>query len=89
VTRPPQGGKTTRGKREDYFERSDLVPLEQSWMLNNPGAGKEAFYRWYAETYYGLPPEKIGRAEMEQVRQLFLDAKRRARKAGWLKDKVT
>lgn len=74
-----------RGRREDYFTRSELVPLEQSWMLNNPGAPKEAFYHWYAKTYFGLSPEKIGRPELERVRQLFRDAKVRARKAGWLK----
>jgi hypothetical protein len=74
-------------KREDYFERAELIPLEQSWMLRNPEAGKEDFYRWYAEKYLGLPPEKIEHAELERIRQLFRDAKVRARKDGWLKDK--
>lgn len=73
-------------KRDDYFTRTELVALEQSWLLGNSGAGKEAFYRWYAETYFGLPKEKIGKDEMERVRQLFRDAKKRARAAGWLDD---
>ena len=73
-----------RGKREDFFTRAELVALEQSWMNENPGAGKEAFYRWYAETYFGLPTEKIGHSETERVRQLFRDAKKRARADGWL-----
>ena len=83
VTDPGDALKPER-KREDFFTRVELVALEQSWLQNNPGSGKEAFYRWYAETYFGLPPEKICRDEMERVRQLFRDAKVRARKAGWL-----
>jgi hypothetical protein len=74
-------------KRVDYLTRAELVQLQQSWHDGNPGAGQEAFYRWYAETYFGLAPEKIKRAELERVRQLFRDAKVRARKQGWLKDK--
>lgn len=73
-----------RGAREDHLKYSELVPLEQSWMRENPGAGKEAFYRWYAESYYGLSADKIGRAETEQVRQLFRKERRKAREAGWL-----
>lgn len=93
VTDPPRprrkGEKQRKNPkvREDYFTRAELIALEQSWLLGNPGAGKEAFYRWYAETYFGLTLEKIGRAEMERVRQLFRGAKVRARKAGWLKDR--
>ncbi|TFV75297.1 hypothetical protein E4K64_16470 [Bradyrhizobium frederickii] len=85
VSDPRHAGEKSR-KREDYFTRAELVALEQSWLLGNPQAGKEAFYRWYAETYFGIAPEKIGRAEMERVRQLFRDAKVRARDEGWLKD---
>lgn len=85
VSDPRHVGDQKR-KREDYFTRAELVALEQSWMLGNPGAGKEAFYRWYAETYFGLGPDKIGRAEMERVRQLFRGAKVRARDEGWFKD---
>jgi hypothetical protein len=84
---PPRHALDKRRKREDYFTRAELVALEQSWIHGNPDAGKEAFYRWYAQTYFGLPPNKIGNAEMERVRQLFRDAKVRARKAGWLDDK--
>jgi hypothetical protein len=83
----PRHASDPKRKREDYFTRAELVALEQSWTLGNPGAGKEAFYRWYAETYFGLTAAKIGRAEMERVRQLFRDAKVRARDAGWLKDR--
>ena len=72
-------------KREDYFTRAERS-CEQSWMHENPGIGKEAFYRWYGESYLGLPAEKIGHDEMERVRQLFRDAKVRARKDGWLKE---
>jgi hypothetical protein len=86
VTDPRNVRKPGR-KREDFFTRAELVPLEQSWMHGNPGAGKEAFYRWYAENYLGIAPDKIGRDEMERVRQLFRDAKVRARAEGWLKDK--
>jgi hypothetical protein len=75
-----------RGRREDYFTRSEIVALEESWLHENPGAGKQAFYRWYAENYFGLPPDKIGDPELERARQLFRDAKERAREAGWLKD---
>lgn len=82
----PRHAGDKRHKREDYFTRAELVALEQSWLHGNPGAGKEAFYCWYAETYFGLPPDKIGDAETERVRQLFRDAKVRARKSGWLKD---
>ena len=82
----PRRADDAKHKREDYFTRSELVALEQSWMLGNPKAGKEAFYRWYAETYFGLPLDKIGRAEMERVRQLFRDSKVRARHEGCLKD---
>lgn len=96
VTKPPrQARERERAKsrdkkpsmRSDYFTRAELVALEQSWVLGNPGAGQEAFYRWYAERYFGLPPDKIDHAEMERVRQLFRDAKVRARAAGWLEDK--
>lgn len=73
-----------RGARDDHFTRAELVMLEQSWMHENPSAGKMAFYRWYAETYYGLRTDQIGESEIEQVRQLMRDAKRRAKKAGWL-----
>lgn len=83
----PRDALDERRKREDYFTRAELVALEQSWIHNNPGAGKEAFYRWYAETYFGLSADKVGRAEMERVRQLCRDAKVRARKDGWLDDK--
>ena len=82
----PSGALKPERKREDFFTRSELVVLEQSWLLNNPEKGKEAFYLWYAETYFGLPHDKIGRDETERVRQLFRDAKVRARKDGWLKD---
>ena len=85
VTDPKHALDPSR-RREDYFTRSELVMLEQSWMHETPGAGKEAFYRSYAESYLGLPADKIGHAELETVRQLFRDAKVRARKAGWLKD---
>jgi hypothetical protein len=81
----PARRKDKKTLREDYLTRSELVQLEQSWMHENPEAGKEAFYRWYAERYSGLPPEKIGHPELERVRQLFRDAKVRARRAGWLK----
>jgi len=80
----PHHALDDRRRREDYFERAELIPLEQSWMHGNPEAGKEDFYRWYAENYLGVPPAKIGRDEMERVRQLFRDAKVRARKEGWL-----
>ena len=83
VTDPGSALKPER-KREDFFTRAELVALEQSWLQNNVGAGKEAFYRWYAETYFGIASPKIGRDEMERVRQLFRDAKVRARKEGWL-----
>ncbi|WFU37759.1 hypothetical protein QA640_25190 [Bradyrhizobium sp. CB82] len=82
----PRDALDKKRRREDFFTRAELVALEQSWLLGNPDAGKEAFYRWYAETYFGLSPDKIGRDEMERVRQLFRDAKVRARKAGWLDD---
>jgi hypothetical protein len=72
--------------RTDYFERSDLVPLMQSWLLGHPDAGAMDFYRWYASNYDLGPPGQIGDTEMERVRQLFRDAQVRARKAGWLKD---
>ncbi|MDH2353507.1 hypothetical protein QCM80_23005 [Bradyrhizobium sp. SSUT112] len=62
------------------------MALEQSWLHGNPGAGKMAFYRWYAETYLGIPLGKVGESEIERVRQLFRDAKARARQAGWLDD---
>ncbi|EGP07530.1 hypothetical protein CSIRO_2769 [Bradyrhizobiaceae bacterium SG-6C] len=78
----------TKIKRTDYFTRAELVPLEMSWMASNPGVGKEAFYRWFAHQYLGLPPDNIGDAETERVRQLFRDAKVRARKAGWLTGSV-
>jgi hypothetical protein len=84
VTDPSNARKPER-KREDYFTRAELVYLERSWLENNSGAGKEAFYRWYAERYFGIAPQKIGRDEMERVRQLFRDAKVRGRKDGWLK----
>jgi hypothetical protein len=83
----PRDALDKKRKREDYFTRAELVALEQSWIHNNPEAGKEAFYRWYAETYFGLPAEKISHDETERVRQLFRDAKMRARTAGWLDDK--
>ncbi|QDF38276.1 hypothetical protein FJN17_12250 [Bradyrhizobium symbiodeficiens] len=91
VTTPPKAAQAKPGGkkasiRSDYFTRAELVALEQSWHLGNPDAGREAFYRWYAEHYFGLSPEKIERAEMERVRQLFRDAKVRAREAGWLDD---
>ena len=70
--------------RTDYFERSELVPFIQSWLLGHPDAGAMDFYRWYASEY--KVGRKIGHAETESVRQLFRDAKERARKAGWLKD---
>jgi hypothetical protein len=84
---PPRDALDKRRKREDYFTRAELVALEQSWIHSNPDAGKEAFYRWYAQTYFGLSPDKVGHAELERVRQLFRDAKVRARDAGWLDDK--
>jgi len=87
VTKPPSAGKREKKQlRSDYFTRSELVALEQSWLHGNPGAGKEAFYRWYAETYLGVSAEKIARPELERVRQLFRDAKVRAKDAGWLGD---
>jgi hypothetical protein len=84
--RDPRDALNEKRKREDFFTRAELVALEQSWLQNNPEVGKEAFYRWYAERYLGLPPEKVGHDETERVRQLFRDAKVRARKAGWLED---
>lgn len=87
VTDPREAAdKDSKVKRDDYFTREELIQLEQSWMHGNPGAGKEAFYRWYAEQYFGLSPDKIGRHELERVRLLLHGAKKRARKAGWLKD---
>jgi hypothetical protein len=90
VTTPPRGQPENAGERRqlrsDYFTRSELVAFEQSWLHSNPGAGKEAFYRWYAERYLGVPAGKVERPELERVRQLFRDAKVRARKAGWLDD---
>jgi hypothetical protein len=76
--------KVSKVRRTDYFTRSELVMLEQSWVHENPEAGKEAFYHWYAEQYLGLPPDKVTHDEEERIRQLFRDAKVRARKAGWL-----
>lgn len=91
VTTPPRPKpKKAREKKQlrtDYFTRSELVALEQSWLYGNPGAGKEAFYRWYAEQYLGVPGGKVEKPELERVRQLFRDAKVRARAAGWLDDK--
>jgi hypothetical protein len=86
---PPGAGKRSKknpGTREDYFTRAELVALEQSWHHGNPGAGKMAFYRWYAEQYLDVHGE-VGETDIERVRQLFRDAKVRARTAGWLEDK--
>jgi hypothetical protein len=80
----PKNARDPRRKRSDYFTRSELVQLMQSWRHENPGAGVEAFYRWYA--YFGLPQDQIGQAELARVRQLVRDAKVRARKAGWFKE---
>jgi hypothetical protein len=72
--------------RTDFFTRAELVALEQSWLRGNPKAGKMDFYRWYAERYLGIPVGRVGDSEIERVRQLFRDAKVRARKAGWLNE---
>lgn len=82
----PKNARDPRHKRSDYIKRSELIQLMQSWLHGNPGAGMEAFYRWYAENYFGLPANKIEHAELERVRQLVRDAKVRARKAGWFED---
>ncbi len=81
----PKNARKPEHKRSDYITRDELVYLERSWLHENPGAGKEAFYRWYAETYFGIAADKIGRDELERARQLFRDAKVRGRKEGWLK----
>lgn len=74
-----------RGRREDFIARSELVALMQSWRHENPNAGQEDFYRWYAINYLRIDPEKVDHTDLERVRQLCRDAKVRARKAGWLK----
>lgn len=91
VTQPPRPAKRgnerkNRKVREDYFTRAELVALEQSWLLENAGAGKMAFYHWYAKTYLGIKGEILD-TDIERVRQLFRDAKVRARQAGWLEPK--
>jgi hypothetical protein len=44
-----------------------------------------AFYRWYAGQYLGVQGE-VSETDVERVRQLFRDAKVRARDDGWFKD---
>jgi hypothetical protein len=88
VPLPTRAGKRPKknpSAREDYFTRAELVALEQSWHHGNPGAGKMAFYRWYAEQYLGVQG-KAGVTDIERVRQLLRDAKVRAREDGWLED---
>ena len=91
VIKPPrskQAGKQSKknpSAREDHFTRAELVALEQSWHHGNPDAGQMAFYRWYAGRYLGVQGE-LSDSDIERVRQLFRDAKVRARAAGWLED---
>jgi hypothetical protein len=65
VTDPSDALKPER-KREDFFTRAELVALEQSWLQNNPGSGKEAFYR------FGTPKLILGFRQKK-----FAETKRR------------